>query len=171
MATRRSSRWNGELSSLPPDFLNDVIERMQAYGDRVQFQFPGHAKRPNYQVINARGFKMAFDSKNLLMPLNENGNVSDELSDEFTLEMVQQACVAPPPKRSSRSTSTSSTKRGRVAVPATDTLELDKYNYFKAHRDTLPDGIQQYSTQISELMRAGHSAEAAFAAIIDEHFA
>src|SRR5690606_7476776 len=103
-------------------------------------------------------------------PLNENGNVSDELSDEFTLEMVQQACVAPPPKRS-KSTSASGSRRARTTVAAPDTIEVDKYNYFKANRDTLPDGIQQYSTQISELMRAGHSAEAAFTAIINEHFA
>lgn len=171
LATRRSARWNGELLSLAPEFLTEVIERMESYGDRVQFEFPGHAKRPNYQVINARGFKMAFDSKNLLMSLNENGDVSDALSAEFTLEAVKQALVTPPAaKRATRSSTGKSTRSRAVARPVPDELEVEKYNYFKANRSTLPEGIQQYSEQVSELMQQGKSAEEAFSQIIETHF-
>ncbi|MGG4775323.1 hypothetical protein E4695_04380 [Alcaligenaceae bacterium 429] len=175
MATRRTARWNGELESLSPEFLKDVIERMESYGDRVQLEFPGHAKRPNYQVINSRGFKMAFDSKNLLMQLNENGEVSDNLSDVFSLEQVKQALVAPaaPVRRSSSggTRSSSGTSRARVASRAEpDPVEVEKYNYFRVHREFLPDGIQQYSADITRLMRTGLSAEDAFNQIVDEHF-
>ncbi|MCQ9615363.1 hypothetical protein L1889_00375 [Paenalcaligenes niemegkensis] len=171
MATRRSTRWNGELGSLAPEFLKDVVERMESYGDRVQFQFPGHAKRPNYQVLNARGFKMAFDSKNLLMPLNENGNVSDDLSKEFSLDAVKQAISAPPPvKRAPRSSTGGATRSRAAARPAVDPIEVEKYNYFKGHREFLPNGIQEYSAQISELMQSGMSAEEAFNQIVETHF-
>ncbi|MGO3891037.1 MAG: hypothetical protein ACTJHW_08685 [Paenalcaligenes sp.] len=173
MATRRTARWNGELESLSPEFLKDVIERMNSYGDRVQIEFPGHAKRPNYQVINSRGFKMAFDSKNLLMQLNENGDVSDNLSDVFSLEQVKHALVAPaaPVRRASSPRSSSGTTRARVATRAEpDPVEVEKYNYFRVHREFLPDGIQQYSAEISSLMRTGLSAEDAFNQIVDEHF-
>lgn len=172
MATRRSTRWNGELLSLAPEFLKDVIERMESYGNRVQFQFPGHAKRPNYQVINDRGFKMAFDSKNLLMSLNENGNVSDELSAEFSLEQVKQALITPPPaKRATRSrTGTTTRSRAAAARPEPDAIEVEKYNYFKANRERMPEGIQQYSSQISELMQSGKKAEEAFNEIIETYF-
>lgn len=169
--TKRSKRWNGNLDSLTPDFLKDVIERMDAYGDQVQFELPGKGQRPNYQVMNAAGKKMAFDSKNLLLGLNSNGNVGDHLSSVFTLGAIKAALNGGGVKtikgRVSRGPST-----GGARVSATaqvlDTIERDKYAYFKSNRETLPAGIEKYSGKISDLMRSGLSAEGAFDAVVEQ---
>ncbi|WP_269901316.1 hypothetical protein [Paenalcaligenes faecalis] len=167
MTTRRSKRWDGNLTSLSVDYLKEVVEKMQAYGKTVQFEFPGHAKMPIYQVINQRGFKMGFDGKHLLHSLNENGNISDDLSAEFTLEQVQEA-MKNPPAAAPRARKSSGAGARRAAVP--DTVEVDKYNYFRENRDWLPDDIQYYADDISAMMRSGMSAEQAFASIVEEHY-
>src|SRR5699024_6838903 len=115
-----------------------------------QFEFPGHAKMPIYQVINQRGFKMGFDGKHLLHSLNENGNISDNLSAEFSLEQVQEA-MTKPAAAAPRARKSAGGATRKAAVP--DTVEVDKYNYFRANRDWLPDGIQEYADDISALMR------------------
>ncbi|HHU95033.1 MAG TPA: hypothetical protein GXX62_08165 [Alcaligenaceae bacterium] len=167
MTTRRSKRWDGNLTSLSVDYLKEVVEKMQAYGKTVQFEFPGHAKMPIYQVINQRGFKMGFDGKHLLHSLNENGNISDNLSAEFSLEQVQEA-MTKPAAAAPRARKSAGGATRKAAVP--DTVEVDKYNYFRANRDWLPDGIQEYADDISALMRTGMTAEQAFASIINEHY-
>ncbi len=178
MNTKRSKRWNGNLDSLGTDFLKEVMEKMQAYGASVQFELPGHAQRPNYQVINNAGKKMAFDKKNLLMSLNSSGNVSDTLSAVFTLDAVKASIQgggvkAAPRTRSSSPGTTSGNSGGRSHTPVAqviDTIETDKYAYFKNNRETLPEGIQKHSGAISQLMRNGMSAEDAFDEIIKLHF-
>lgn len=177
MNTKRSKRWNGNLDSLSADFLKDVIEKMESYGPNVQFELPGNAQRPNYQVINNAGKKMAFDKKNLLMSLNSGGNVSDTLSAVFTLDAVKTAMKGGGVKtaakpRASRSSTASSSPRGSYTPAAqfVDTVEHDKYAYFKTNRETLPEGIQKHSAAISELMKNGMSAEDAFGEIIKQHF-
>ncbi|NYT63766.1 hypothetical protein H0A66_15720 [Alcaligenaceae bacterium] len=182
MTTKRSRRWNGSLDSLSTDFLKDVLERMEAYGPNVQFELPGHSQRPNYQVINKAGKKMGFDKKNLLMSLNPNGSISDTLSAEFTLDAVKTmikgggAKAAPRPRATRTSTegasprSTSSRASYVPVAEVIDTVEHDKYAYFKANREELPEGIQKHSGAISDLMRNGLSAEAAFNEIIKLHF-
>ncbi len=185
MNTKRSKRWNGNLDSLSADFLKDVIEKMESYGPNVQFEMPGNAQRPNYQVINKAGKKMAFDKKNLLMSLNSDGNVSDTLSSVFSLEAVKTAMkgggvkstvrarVSRPSTGATGATSSSAgTTRSSYTAPAPviDTVEHEKYAYFKENRDALPEGIQKYSSAISDLMRSGKSAEAAFDEIISQHF-
>lgn len=175
--TKRSKRWNGNLDSLGADFLKDVIEKMESYGPNVQFELPGNAQRPNYQVINNAGKKMAFDKKNLLMSLNSDGNVSDTLSAVFTLEAVKAAMNGGGAKTATRarasrpSTSASSTRSSYAPVAQViDTVEHDKYAYFKANREYLPEGIQKHSAEISTLMKNGMSAEEAFNEIIAQHF-
>ncbi|RTZ42568.1 hypothetical protein EKL30_12800 [Candidimonas sp. SYP-B2681] len=182
MNTKRSKRWNGNLDSLSADFLKDVIEKMESYGPNVQFEMPGNAQRPNYQVINKAGKKMAFDKKNLLMSLNSDGNVSDTLSAVFSLEAVKTVMKGGGAKTAARarvsrpstgaaSVSGGSTRSSYTApAPVVDTVEHEKYAYFKANRETLPEGIQKYSAVISDLMRTGKSAEAAFEEIIALHF-
>ena len=165
LTTRRAKRWDGELSSLSVDYLKEVLEKMHAYGQLVQFEFPGHAKMPIYQVINHRGYKMGFDGKHLLHDLNENGSISDQLSTEFSIEQVQQAMEAPvaaPRARKSAGT------RARKYQP--EQIEVDKYNYFRENRDWLPDDIQYYSDDISAMMRNGMTAEQAFSSILDENY-
>lgn len=177
MNTKRSKRWNGNLDSLSADFLKDVIEKMESYGANVQFELPGNAQRPNYQVINNAGKKMAFDKKNLLMSLNSDGNVSDTLSSVFTLEAIKTAMKGGGAKpiaraRATRPSTSGTASRSSYAPVAqvVDTVEHDKYAYFKANRDFLPDGIQKHSADISALMKSGKSAEEAFKQIIEQHF-
>lgn len=168
MTTRRSKRWDGTLTSLAVDYLQEVVEKMDAYGKTVQFEFPGHAKAPIYQVINHRGFKMGFDGKHLLYSLNENGNVSDQLSAEFSLEQVHEAMVAPAaPITRARKSAGARVQKAQVAL---EQIERDKYNYFRENRDWLPDDIQYYADDISAMMRRGKSAEAAFEHILNEYY-
>ena len=180
MSTSRTKRWNGTLESLAADYLKAVIERMDAYGDRVQFELPGHGKRPIYQVINGSDRKMGFDGNHLLLKPNESGNVADSLSPVFTLNAVRDAAAGRRAGRASTRSSTNSTGSGvessaarrRVvsAAPATDTVEQEKYTYYRTNRDTLPENIVKHATEISQLMRSGLSAEAAFQQIIDKHY-
>lgn len=172
MTTRRSKRWNGDLSSLSVGYLKEIAEKIQAYGCSVQFEFPGHSKTPIYQVINPSGRKMGFDGKHLLHSLNENGNISDTLSAEFSLEQVQQAMIAPPPKatRARKSSSGGGTVRKTAATVAAEQIEADKYKYFRENREQLPAGIQKHADAISALMSNGMSAAEAFDRIIEMHF-
>ncbi|NYT81149.1 hypothetical protein H0A70_06545 [Alcaligenaceae bacterium] len=199
MTTKRSKRWNGDLDSLSPDFLKEVLEKMQSYGDRVQFELPTKAARPNYQVINPTNRKMAFDDRHLILRLNENGDVSDQLTTIYSLDTIKAAMIDNgKPARSSRANRSGTTRRvagaagdaddtdltdlerltgvslrRSVAPPPVadvDTIEREKYAYYKANRDAFPDGITKYSQDISALMRAGVSAEDAFEQVIKENF-
>lgn len=176
MSTTRTKRWNGTLESLAADYLKDVMIRMESYGDQVQFELPGHGKHPIYQVIGRGERKMGFDGKHFLLQLNESGNIADTLSPVYTLEAVRNAIAG---KRSPRaatgsrasSTSNGTTRRRAAAAPAVvDTVEQDKYAYYREHRSELPEGITQHADEISQLMRAGKSAEDAFKQIVSQYF-
>ena len=177
MSTSRTKRWNGTLESLSTDFLKGVMERMESYGDQVQFEFPGHGKHPIYQVIGRSERKMGFDGKHFLLRLNESGNVSDSLSTVYSLEDVRDAIAG---RRSTRSrsgatatrsgTSTRVVRRAAAAAPAEDNIEHQKYAYYREHRETLPEGIARHAEEISSLMRAGKSAEAAFQQIVEQYY-
>ena len=149
---------------------------MESYGEQVQFEFPGHGKHPVYQVIGRGERKMGFDGKHFLLHLNESGNVAETLSPIYTLEAVRAAIAGKRSPRSSPASRASSaggsaTRRRAATAPAVvDTIEQDKYAYYRAHRDQLPEGISQYADEISQLMRAGKSAEDAFRQIIEQHY-
>ena len=178
MSTSRTKRWNGTLESLSSEYLKGVMERMEAYGDHVQFEVPGHGKQPIYQVLRGER-KMGFDGKHLLLRLNESGNVADGLSPAFSKDDVRGAIAG---KRSPRSTgatrstasagSSGTARQVRRAAPepATDTVEQQKYAYYREHRDELPEGIARHADEISTLMRSGHSAEAAFQQIVEQYY-
>lgn len=170
MATRRSKRWDGNLSSLSVDYLNEVTEKIKAYGVAVQFALPGHAKTPIYQIINKSGLKMGFNGKHLLQSLNENGNISDHLSAEFSLEQVQQSMFDPPAKTTRSRTSSTSGVRKTASAVAAEQVEIDKYNYFRANREHLPADIQKHADAISVLMQKGMSAADAFDTIVEQHY-
>lgn len=175
MTTSRTKRWNGTLESLSGDYLKGVMERMESYGDRVQFELPGHGKHPVYQVIGTTERKMGFDGKHLLLRLNEAGNVAESLSPVFTLQAVRDAIAG---RRAPRGAASARTGTGRSAavrraaapVVATDTVEQEKYAYYRAHRDELPEDISKHASEISTLMRAGKSAEEAFNHVIAQHY-
>lgn len=177
MSTTRTKRWNGTLESLSADFLKAVLERMESYGEQVQFELPGHGKHPIYQVIGRGERKMGFDGKHLLLRLNESGNVAETLSPLFSTEAVRAAIAGRRGARTttasaSRAPSSAGTTRGRTvaAAPVVDTVEQEKYAYYRAHRDELPDGISQHATEISKLMHAGKSAEEAFQQIVEQFY-
>ena len=175
MATSRSKRWNGKLDALSAAFLKQVIEQMEAYGDRVQFALSTPGGNPNYQVQNSAHKKMAFDSHHhLLQPQAdefEGGNATPLLSlDQIRAAeaglgraaVAKQAKPAKPAKTSKRAAPT--------APKEADLIDAAKYAYYKAHRQTLPAGIGSYTSEISVLMRNGLPAEAAFAEIIKRYF-
>lgn len=179
----RNKRWDGNLDTLAVDHMDNVIEKMTSYGDRVQFDLPGKGQRPNYQVIGKSDRKMGFDGKSLLMKLNENGEISDNLSSVFTLEQLKAAKLhvgvkqAKPRARRTTTSDGATSSRSAVSsrstapvVQVVDTTDAEKYQYFKENRDHLPEGIQKHSAAISDLMRTGMSAEDAFSAIIQQHY-
>lgn len=178
MTTKRSKRWNGDLNTLSSDFLKDVIEKMQAYGDRVQFELPEKAtgKLPCYQVINTTERRMGFDARHLILRLEYDGNVSERLSTTFTLAAINAAMNGTARKTAVRTASTTArartgtTRSVPAAVLAADAIENEKYTYFKNNRGNLPEEITQHSAQISKLMQEGLTAENAFQAVIKQHF-
>ena len=172
MVTSRSKRWNGKLESLAPDFLQQVVTQMLAYGDRVQFALTTPGAKPNYQVQNSANKKMAFDGNHHLMQVEPSEFDGSNATPLLSLEQIQaigtgvsraaitkQARPAKPAGRSPTAT-----------AKAADLVDAAKYDYFKNNRSTLPAGVSAHTNEISVLMRNGLSAEAAFADIIKRYF-
>jgi len=175
LSTTRTKRWNGTLESLAADYLKDVLERMESYGDRVQFELPGHSKHPIYQVIGRSDRKMGFDGKHLLLRLNESGNIADSLSPTYSIDDVRDAIAGKRTRNATSSRSVGSSngvkrRRAPAETAVVDTVEQDKYAYYRAHRDELPEDISHHATEISRLMRSGKSAEEAFNEVIAQHY-
>jgi len=152
------------------------MERMESYGDQVQFELPGHGKHPIYQIIGRSERKMGFDGKHLLLRLNESGNIAETLSPIFSLDAVRSAIAgrrasrSAPASRSARGGNSTVRRRATAAVAVMDTVEEEKYAYYRAHREELPPGISQYAGEISTLMRTGKSAAEAFRQIVEQHY-
>ena len=62
------------------------------------------------------------------------------------------------------------TRRTAASVQAQDLIDVEKYNYFKNNRGTLPASIGEHSAQITALMKAGKSAEDAFNEVVSQHY-
>ncbi len=171
MSSKRSKRWDGNLDSLSTEFLKRVLEKMQAYGDRVQFEMVSRGAGPSYQVINPRDRKMGFDGNHLLQRLNEDGHVGDEMSPVFALSAIQQAAAGLTTRTTSRARAgTPRPRAAKAAAPAIDVIEQEKYAYYKANRDTLPEDIHVHAAEISAQMRKGISAEQAFDSVIKARY-
>ena len=174
MNIKRNKRWNGKIETLSADYFSDVIAQMVTYGDRVQFGLTGTGQRPNYQVINAAGKKMAFDSNNHLLHPAADEFVGSNATAILTLDQVKAAMAGGGVKSSGgtrvgRVTSTGS--RGTTAaVKAQELIDTEKYVYFKNNRQSLPPAIGEHSEEISELMRKGMSAEQAFGDVVTRRF-
>ncbi|MFC5475048.1 hypothetical protein [Paraherbaspirillum soli] len=173
MNTTRNKRWNGKIETLKPDYLNDVMGKMVAYGDRVQFGLTGPGQRPNYQVINTAGKKMAFDSNSHLLQPKEDEFVGSNATGIFTLDQVKLAIAGG--GKTSTTTRTSrvgsgSTRSSTATIKAKDLVDTAKYEYFKNNRQTLPASIGEYSDEITDLMKKGMSAEDAFGDVIKRYF-
>ncbi len=174
MNTTRNKRWNGKIETLKADYLNDVIRQMEAYGDRVQFKLNGSGERPSYQVINTAGKKMAFDSNNHLLHPRADEFVGPNASGVFALAQIKTALAGGGVKTSAgirvSRVGSGSSRSSTVAVKAKDLVDVEKYEYFKNNRQTLPPRIGEHSDEITELMKNGLSAEDAFGEIVKRHF-
>jgi hypothetical protein len=163
-----NKRWNGKIETLPSDYLNGVMGQMLAYGERVQFALSGSGQRPNYQVINTAGKKMAFDSRNHLLTPKADEFVGSNATGVYTLDQIKAAGAGG--GRTTAGTRVGSTRSSAATVKAKDLVDAAKYEYFKNNRQTLPAGIEKYSEEITGLMKNGISAEDAFAEVIKRHF-
>lgn len=175
MNTTRSKRWNGKIETLAADYLKDVIEQMETYGDRVQFGLNGPGQRPIYQVTNTAGKKMAFDQNNHLLHPKDDELTGPNISGIFTISQIKNARASVGIRATSAATkagrtSTSGAPRTTSAAAKTAVLDTEKYEYFKNNRQTLPPTITQYSAEISALMKNGMSAEAAFNDVLTRYF-
>ena len=177
MNTKRTKRWNGDVKNLSADYLKNVIEKMQAYGENAQFSKNGTTEGPNYQVINKAGKKMAFDSSNLLIQPDDNEFLGTTFSPIYTLDQVQELLVrinSPIVKATATRTrraagtvgSTSSPRGGSALAKAKEAIAIQKYDYYKTHRASLPSDIREHSEEITRMMEKGMSAEDAFAEAI-----
>lgn len=172
MTIKRVKRWNGDLDQLSSGYLNNVIEKMVAYGENVQFSNLGSVDGPNYRVINTSGKKISFDSSNMLAQPDES-EFEGKNSSVLALEQIRtllQHVNAPKPKtiaaKSRRvagtGTGTVSPRGGTAVTRAKEQIALLKYDYYKVNRAVLPSDIRDHSDEITRMMEAGMSAEGAF---------
>ena len=157
------------MNKLPAAYLNNVIEKMLAYGESVQFSGAGNVDGPNYQVINGSGKKISFDSNNLLIHTEEKDFSAKNAAVVYSLEQVRAQLVklsSPPVKATpakSRKVAGSPTPRGgSAAAKAKELIAIQKYEYYKTNRAALPSDIREHSEEITRMMESGMSAEMAF---------
>lgn len=177
LTIKRSKRWNGEIDTLTPDYLNQVMGQMNAYGDRVQFSLV-RGPQPNYQVINTFEKKMAFDANHHLLHPSEEDFSETNVTKIFSMDQVRawianagvrKQAAERPRVRSVRSSS-SAARPVTAAQKLEESLDALKYAYFKEHSASLPEGIKAHSQEITQLMKKGMTAEAAFAQVVDQYF-
>jgi hypothetical protein len=165
---KRMKRWNCDVTKLPAAYLNNVIEKMLAYGESVQFSASGSVDGPNYQVINAAGKKISFDSGNLLIHADEKEFVGKNSAIIYTLEQIKAELVrinspaAKAPAKARRVAGTGSPRGGSAVAKAKEQIAIQKYEYYKTNRATLPSDIREHSEEITRMMESGMSAELAF---------
>lgn len=175
MNTKRTKRWNGDVSTLSSDYLKNVIEKMSSYGEYAQFSETGNIHGPNYQVINAAGKKMTFDSSNLLIQIEDDVFASSVIYSLDQIKALLTNLNSPLAKATatrtrrvagtggSSSTSTASPRGSSAVAKAKELIAIQKYDYYKTHRATLPSDIREHSDEITRMMEKGISAEEAFA--------
>ncbi|ABR91242.1 Hypothetical protein mma_2103 [Janthinobacterium sp. Marseille] len=170
--TKRSKRWDGKIDTLTADYLKDVVTQMKAYGDRVQFALNGPGQKPHYQVINSFEKKMAFDSNNHLLHPGEDEFVGANATPVLTLAQIETAIANVGVKRVTTTTRAVRSVRGSSTPAARpgDLIDIQKYEYFKNNVQKLPEGIRAYSQDITNLMKKGMTAEAAFGEIVEQYF-
>lgn len=162
-------RWNGDVTKLSATYLKNVIEKMVAYGDSVQFSIIGSVDGPNYQVINESGKKITFDSNNLLTHAEEDEFAVRNSLTVYSLDQVKTQLIkistpqvkATAPK-ARRATGTGTPRGGSAVAKAKEQIAIQKYEYYKTNRATLPSDIREHSEEITRMMESGMSAESAF---------
>jgi hypothetical protein len=173
--TKRHKRWNGDATNLSAAYLENVIEKMQCYGNNAQFSINGTTHGPNYRVMNAAGKKIVFNSSNLLIQTDED-EFNDEISSTiYSLDQIKALLIqinSPTKKNASvrnkrvagtvKSSATGSPRGGAALTKIKEQIALTKYDYYKSNRDILPSDIREHSEEITRMMESGMSAEEAF---------
>jgi len=160
--------WTGDITKLPAAYLNNVIEKMQAYGENVQFSGSGNVDGPNYRVSNAAGKKISFDSGNLLIQTEEKEFSGKNSALIYTLEQIKAQLVkinAPKVKvvaKPRKAAGTGTGRGGSALAKAKEQIAIQKYEYYKTNRAELPSDIREHSEEITRMMESGMSAESAF---------
>ena len=155
--------------------MNNVLEKMAAYGERVQFSLVSGGAEPSYQVINDMGKSMAFDRDHHLLQAQEDLFAAANATAVFTMEQINAA-------RSGYGANTRmASKTGRVVKSAagptkTAAARMDeqvaaaRYAYFKENRGSLPPRIAEYSGEIDQLLKKGKPVEEAFNEVVKKYF-
>lgn len=175
MNSKRTKRWNGSVDTLPVDYLKGVVEKMNNYGDRVQFSLVSAGPQPNYQVMNPLGKTMAFDRNHHLLHPQDDEFAGSNASMVLTLDQIKAAILGVGTRASTGSVRAVRTggngSGGRVsAAKLHDQFAAQRYEYFKNNRQTLPPTISEYSDEITDLMKQGKSVEQAFDEVIGKYF-
>ncbi|RBA24139.1 hypothetical protein [Herminiimonas fonticola] len=162
------------MDTLTVEYLNGVVAQMTSYGERVQFSLTS-GQTPNYQVINTFDKKMAFNGNHHLMHPQEDEFTGSNATTVLTLEQVKAWIAGVGVKktvsaRTARVSSHSRTGSSPAAAKVGDLIDVQKYEYFKNNVQKLPEGIRAYSQEVSNLMKNGMSAEAAFGEIVQQYF-
>lgn len=171
----KSKRWNGNLGTLPADYLKAVMAKMHDYGDRVQFSLVSAGSQPSYQVMNTLGKKMAFDRNHHLLNPQADEFVGVNASAVLTLDQIKAAIAgiglsSGAGSRTARAVGAGSRSGGTAASRLNDQLAAQRYEYFKNNRQTLPPTISAHSDEIAELMKKGKSVEEAFSEVVQKYF-
>jgi hypothetical protein len=175
LATTKGKRWNGNFDTLPVAYLKGVMEKMADYGDRVQFSLISGGGEPSYQVLNDLGKTMAFDrNHHLLRPENDEFTGANA-TPPFTLDQVKAAisgigASSRPAVRSARVVRSPGTGTRTSAAKLAEQFAVQRYEYFRNNRQTLPAAITEHSDEITELMRQGKSVEDAFGEVVKKYF-
>jgi len=165
---KRMKRWNGDLTKLSTIYLENVIDKMVSYGESVQFSVSGTVDGPNYQVINESGKKISFDSNHLLthtdaIEFTSKNSVAVYSLDEVKSLLIKTTTPAVKVSAPKARRATGATPRGGSALAkAREQIAIQKYEYYKSNRATLPSDIRDHSEEITRMMEGGMSAESAF---------
>ena len=151
------------------------MEKMRAYGDRVQFSLLGGAGGPEYQVLNPLGKAMAFDRHHHLLRPGDETFAGSNASPVYTCDQIQSIVAG------NRVETGSQSKRPRVVRAATggtrasaarlaEQQAAERYAYFKENRAMLPATITQHTAEIDAHMKAGKPVAEAFDAVVRKYY-
>ena len=175
MSATRTKRWSGDIAALPAEYMNSVLEKVAAYGDRVQFSLVSGGAEPSYLVINDMGKSMAFDREHRLLQAQEELFSDGNATAVLTVDQINAA------RTSYGASSRAASKTGRVVKSAsgptkTAAARLDeqvaaaRYAYFRQNRASLPPRIAEYSGEIDQLLKKGKPVEEAFGEVVKKYF-
>lgn len=176
MAISRGKRWNGNVDALPADFLKDVLEKMDQYGERVQFSLVSGGSAPSYQIQNMLGKTIAFDRDHHLLRPQEEEFADGNATPLFSIDQIKSALAGERIGFVSRAKGARVPRSGgsgltrAAAARLAEQQAAERYAYFKAHRSMLPATIAEHTEEIDALMRAGKPADEAFGEVMRKYY-